>query len=41
MLEVGTRAQRFSPFLAIGAVLIVAFFWRWKNTDRGAEQIDR
>jgi type IV pilus assembly protein PilC len=40
MLEVGTRAQRLAPFLAIGAVLIVAFFWRWKNTDRGAEQID-
>ena len=40
MLEVGTRAQKLAPFLAIGAVLIVAFFWRWKNTDRGAEQID-
>jgi type IV pilus assembly protein PilC len=40
MLEVGTRAQRFAPFLAIGAVLVGAFFWRWKNTDRGAEQID-
>ena len=40
MLEVGTRAQRLAPFLAIGAVLVVAFFWRWKNTDRGAEQID-
>jgi type IV pilus assembly protein PilC len=40
MLEVGTRAQRLAPFLTIGAVLVVAFFWRWKNTDRGAEQID-
>ena len=40
MLEVGTRAQRLAPFLAIGAVLVVAFFWRWKNTDSGAEQID-
>ena len=40
MLEVGTRAQKLAPFLAIGAVVIVAFFWRWKNTDRGAEQID-
>ncbi len=40
MLAVGTRAQKLAPFLAIGAVLIVAFFWRWKNTDRGAEQID-
>jgi len=40
MLEVGTRAQRLAPFLAIGAVLVVAFLWRWKNTDRGGEQID-
>src|SRR6266576_4172478 len=40
MLAVGTRAQKLAPFLAIGAVLVVAFFWRWKNTDRGAEQID-
>jgi len=40
MLAVGTRTQKLAPFLAIGLVLIVAFFWRWKNTDRGAEQID-
>jgi type IV pilus assembly protein PilC len=40
MLAVGTRTQKLAPFLAIGLVLIVAFFWRWKNTDRGAEHID-
>ena len=40
MLAVGTRAQKLAPFLAIGTILIVAFFWRWKNTDRGAERID-
>jgi type IV pilus assembly protein PilC len=40
MLAIGTRAQRFAPFLAIGVVLIAVFFWRWKNTDRGSEQID-
>ena len=40
MLAVGTRAQKLAPFLAIGLVLMVIFFWRWKNTDRGAEQID-
>jgi type IV pilus assembly protein PilC len=40
MLAVGTRAQKLAPFLAIGAVVILAIFWRWKNTDRGAEQID-
>ncbi len=40
MLAVGTRAQKLAPFLAVGVVLTVAFVWRWKNTDRGAEQID-
>jgi type IV pilus assembly protein PilC len=40
MLAVGTRAQRLAPFLAIGLVLLVALVWRWKKTDRGAEQID-
>ncbi len=40
MLAVGTRAQKLAPFLAIGLVLVVALFWRWKKTDRGAEQID-
>jgi type IV pilus assembly protein PilC len=40
MLAVGTRMQKLAPFLAIALVLIVTFFWRWKNTDRGAEQID-
>jgi len=40
MLAVGTRAQRLAPFLAIGLVLVVALVWRWKKTDRGAEQID-
>src|SRR6266481_2669319 len=32
--------QRLAPFLAIGLVLVVALVWRWKKTDRGAEQID-
>src|SRR5882724_3565742 len=40
MLEVGTRAQRWAPYLAIGSVVAIVLFWRWKNTDRGAEQID-
>jgi type IV pilus assembly protein PilC len=40
MLAVGTSAQKYAPFLAIGAVLAVVFLWRWKNTDRGAESID-
>jgi type IV pilus assembly protein PilC len=40
MLAMGTRAQKLAPFLAIGAVVLAAVIWRWKNTDRGAEQID-
>jgi type IV pilus assembly protein PilC len=40
MLAVGTRAQKLAPFLVIGLALVAALFWRWKNTDRGAEQID-
>jgi type IV pilus assembly protein PilC len=40
MLAVGTRAQKLAPFLAIGVVVVAALLWRWKNTDRGAAQID-
>ena len=40
MLAVGTSAQKYAPFLAVGVVLVVVFLWRWKNTDRGAESID-
>ena len=40
MLAVGTRAQKYAPFLAIAMVVVVALFWRWKSTDRGAEQMD-
>jgi type IV pilus assembly protein PilC len=41
MLAVGTHAQRYAPVLAIAFVLLVLFLWRWKNTERGAERIDR
>src|SRR6266478_8949653 len=40
MLAVGTHAQKYLPFLAIGLVVVVAGLWRWKSTDRGAETID-
>src|SRR6202030_1275877 len=40
MLAVGTHAQKYLPFLAIGTVLVIAALWRWKNTDRGAERVD-
>jgi type IV pilus assembly protein PilC len=40
MLAVGVSAQKYAPFLSIALVLAVAFLWRWKRTDRGAERID-
>src|SRR5207248_7229552 len=40
MLAVGTNAQRYAPFVAVGLVLLFLFVWRWKNTDKGAERID-
>ncbi len=40
MLAIGTRAQKLAPFLLIGVIVVAASFWRWKNTDRGAEQLD-
>ncbi len=40
MLAVGTRAQRWAPYLAIASVVAIVLFWRWKSTDRGAERLD-
>src|SRR5258707_7403001 len=40
MLAVGTRAQRWAPYLAIAGVVAIVVFWRWKSTDRGAERLD-
>ncbi len=41
MLDVGTHAQRYGPFIAILLVVAIVGFWRWRATDRGAERIDR
>jgi len=41
MLAVGTNAQKYFPFIAIGGVLFVFFLWQWKKTDNGSDQIDR
>jgi len=41
MLAVGTNAQKYAPVFAIALVLFVVLVWRWKNTERGAEHIDR
>src|SRR5258708_2905884 len=41
MLDVGTHAQRYAPVAAIVIVVGGFLVWRWKASDRGAEQIDR
>lgn len=41
MLAVGTHAQKYGPYIAIGLVILALILWRWKATDRGAERIDR
>src|SRR5216683_6435780 len=40
MLDVGTHAQHYAPVAAVVLVVAVFLIWRWKATDRGAEQID-
>ena len=41
MLELGTGARKY-VFLFLGAIVAFIFlFWRWKNSDRGADRIDR
>jgi type IV pilus assembly protein PilC len=41
MLAVGTNAQKYAPFVAVGLVVAGFVLWRWKETDRGADRIDR
>ncbi|HEY6764656.1 MAG TPA: type II secretion system F family protein [Candidatus Sulfotelmatobacter sp.] len=41
MLAVGQNAQKYFPYIVIGIILAGFLFWRWKSTDRGADQIDR
>ena len=41
MLAVGQNAQKYAPFVLIGLVILGFIFWRWKDTDRGADRIDR
>src|SRR5579862_9807335 len=40
MLAVGTHAQKYLPLMTGGLILILIGVWRWKATDRGAEQLD-
>ncbi len=41
MLAVGENAQKYAPYVFIGLVIGVFLLWRWKETDRGADRIDR
>jgi type IV pilus assembly protein PilC len=41
MLAVGNNAQKYAPLGAVVLVILLALFWRWKSTDKGAEAIDR
>ena len=41
MLAVGTFARKYVLFVIVGLTALVFLVWRWKNTDRGAHQIDR
>jgi type IV pilus assembly protein PilC len=41
MLNVGLNAQKYAPFAFVGLVITVFVLWRWKETDRGADRIDR
>jgi type IV pilus assembly protein PilC len=41
MLAVGTAAQKYVLFFVAGLALFIFLMWRWKNTDQGAETIDK
>jgi len=41
MLNVGVNAQKYAPFVLVGLVIAVFVLWRWRETDRGADKIDR
>src|SRR6201997_865927 len=41
MLAVGVNAQKYAPFVFGGLVIAAFVFWRWKDTDGGADRIDR
>ena len=41
MLFLGNNAQKYAPLALLVVVIAAAAFWRWKATDKGAEQVDR
>jgi type IV pilus assembly protein PilC len=41
MMNVGVASQKYALFVLIGLVVAGFLFWRWKETDRGADRVDR
>jgi type IV pilus assembly protein PilC len=41
MLGVGQNAQKYAPYVFVGLAVGGFLLWRWKDTERGADQIDR
>jgi type IV pilus assembly protein PilC len=41
MLAVGTNAQKYAPYALVLLVILGFFFWRWKQTEKGAQTADR
>jgi type IV pilus assembly protein PilC len=41
MLTLGQNAQKYGPYVFVGLVVFGFAAWRWKDTDSGADRIDR
>jgi type IV pilus assembly protein PilC len=41
MLAVGENAQKYAPYGFVALAILGFLGWRWKDTDRGADRIDR
>jgi type IV pilus assembly protein PilC len=41
MLTVGQNAQKYAPYIFVGLAIVIFAGWRWKDTDNGADRIDR
>jgi len=41
MLSVGLNAQKYAWAIVLILVIGIPLFWRWKQSDRGAERVDR
>ncbi len=41
MLTLGQNAQKYGPYVFVGLVVLGFAAWRWKDTDSGADRIDR